>query len=57
MKYILLVLVIAAFCAAGKLIGGGIAASEDERRAKWQGKRKKELDEDSDIQSNMHGEE
>ncbi len=57
MKYILLALVIAASCAAGKLIGGGIAASEDERRAKWQGKRKKELDEDPDIQSNMHAEE
>ena len=56
MKYILLALVIAAACAAGKLIGGGIAASEDERRAKWQGKRKMELDEDPDIQSNMHGE-
>ena len=55
MKYILLVLMILAVGAAGKLIGG-FGPSEDERRAKWQGKRKLELDEDPDIQSNMHGE-
>lgn len=55
MKYILLVLMILAVGAAGKLIGG-FGPSEDERRAKWQGKRTLELDEDPDIQSNMHGE-
>ena len=56
MKYVLLALIIVAAGAFGKLLGGGIAASEDERRAIWQGKRKMELDEDPDIQSNMHGE-
>ena len=28
--------------------------AEDERRAKWQGKRKPALDEDPDIQGSMH---
>ena len=42
---------IAAF---GKLIGSGVGPAEDERRAKWQGKRKPALDEDPDIQGSMH---
>ena len=54
MKYILLVLMILAFAAFGKLIGSGVGTAEDERRAKWQGKRKPALDEDPDIQGSMH---
>ena len=32
----------------------GVGPAEDERRAKWQGKRKPALDEDPDIQGSMH---
>jgi len=52
MKYILLVLMLLAFAAFGKLIGSGVGPAEDERRAKWQ--RKPALDEDPDIQGSMH---
>ena len=45
---------ILAFAAFGKLIGSGVGPAEDERRAKWQGKRKPALDEDPDIQGSMH---
>lgn len=57
MKYLLiaaLLLAFAAFAAFGKLIGSGVGPAEDERRAKWQGKRKPALDEDPDIQGSMH---
>ena len=54
MKYILLVLMLLAFAAFGKLIGSGVGPAEDERRAKWQGKRKPALDEDPDIQGSMY---
>ena len=54
MKYILLVLMLLAFAAFGKLIGSGVGPAEDERRAKWQGKRTLARDEDPDIQGRMH---
>ena len=55
MKYLAIAFMLLAAAACGKLIGGGISASEDRRRAQWQGRRKPELDEDPDIQPNMHG--
>ena len=54
MKYLLIAALLLAFAAFGKLIGSGVGPAEDERRAKWQGKRKPALDEDPDIQGSMH---
>ena len=51
MKYLLIAALLLAFGAFGKLIGSGVGPAEDERRAKWQGKRKPALD---DIQGSMH---
>ena len=39
MKYLLIAALLLAFGAFGKLIGSGVGPAEDERRAKWQGKR------------------
>ncbi len=54
MKYLLIAILLLAFAAFGKLIGSGVGPAEDERRAKWQGKRKLALDEDPVIQGSMH---
>lgn len=54
MKYLLIAALLLAFGAFGKLIGSGVGPAEDERRAKWQGKRKPALDEAPDIQGSMH---
>ena len=43
MKYLLIAALLLAFGAFGKLIGSGVGPAEDERRAKWQGKRKHEM--------------
>lgn len=55
MKYLLLALVLIAACAVGLAVGGGFGSFV--REDKFDGKKKHYLDEDPDIQSNMHAEE
>ena len=57
MKYVLFVVVLIAYAAVGYAIGTGGGSFLKERRDPFSAKREKYLDEDPDIQSNMHGEE
>lgn len=55
MKYILLIVLLIAAAAVGHAIGGSFGSFV--REDKFSGRKKYQLDEDPDIQSNMHGEE
>lgn len=55
MKYILLIVLLIAAAAVGLAVGGGFGSFV--REDKFGGRKKYCLDEDPDIQSNMHAEE
>lgn len=55
MQYILLIIVLIAFAAVGLALGNGFGSFV--RKDPFDGKKELYLDEDPDIQTNLHGEE